>query len=189
MNRLVQQGANIVEEVKKIHKYQVAYRKLIEEYEKAGLLPVYKAGFIALDKQFLTIGINGMVEAAESLGIKVANNNEYKDFVNKHLKVIYDENKLAKKQYGYMFNTEFVPAENLGIKNAKWDKQDDLFVPRDCYNSYFYKVEDQQTNTLDKIILHGKEIIKYLDVCIPNFYHSFPFYFFGRFSHIEFVIF
>ncbi|MFH6768393.1 anaerobic ribonucleoside-triphosphate reductase [Gaetbulibacter aquiaggeris] len=163
MNRLVQQGANIVEEVKKIHKYQIAYRKLIEEYEKAGLLPVYKAGFIALDKQFLTIGINGMVEAAESLGIKVGNNNEYKDFVNKHLKVIYDENKLAKKQYGYMFNTEFVPAENLGIKNAKWDKQDGLFVPRDCYNSYFYKVEDQQTNTLDKIILHGKEIIKYLD--------------------------
>ena len=104
-----------------------------------------------------------MVEAAESLGIKVGNNKEYKDFVNKHLKVIYDENKLAKKQYGYMFNTEFVPAENLGIKNAKWDKQDGLFVPRDCYNSYFYKVEDQQTNTLDKIILHGKEIIKYLD--------------------------
>ena len=62
-----------------------------------------------------------------------------------------------------MFNTEFVPAENLGVKNAKWDKEDGLFVPRECYNSYFYTVEDQQTNTLDKIILHGKDIIKYLD--------------------------
>lgn len=163
MNRLVQKGANIVEEVQKIQKYQVAYKKLIEEYEIAGLLPVYKAGFITLDKQFLTIGINGMVEAAESQGISVGNNTEYKKFVNSHLKVIYDENKLAKKTYGYMFNTEFVPAENLGVKNAKWDKADGLFVPRDCYNSYFYKVEDQQTNTLDKIILHGKEIIKYLD--------------------------
>ncbi|NCO63429.1 MAG: anaerobic ribonucleoside-triphosphate reductase [Flavobacteriales bacterium] len=163
MNRLVQKGANIVEEVQKIHKYQVAYRKLIEEYETAGLLPVYQAGFIALNKQFLTIGINGMVEAAESQGVKVGNNEAYKKFVNKHLKAIYDENKLAKKQYGYMFNTEFVPAENLGIKNAKWDRQDGLFVPRDCYNSYFYKVEDQQINTLDKIILHGKEIIQYLD--------------------------
>lgn len=163
MNRLIQKGANIVEEVRKIHKYQVAYRSLIEEYEAAGLLPVYKAGFITLDKQFLTIGINGMVEAAESQGIAVGNNNEYKKFVNTHLKAIYEENKIAKKEYGYMFNTEFVPAENLGIKNAKWDKQDGLYVPRDCYNSYFYKVEDQQTNTLDKIILHGKEIIKYLD--------------------------
>jgi ribonucleoside-triphosphate reductase (formate) len=163
MNRLVQKGASILDEVQKIQKYQVAYRKLIEEYEIAGLLPVYKGGFITLDKQFLTIGINGMVEAAESQGICVGNNKEYKKFVNSHLKVIYDENKLAKKEYGYMFNTEFVPAENLGIKNAKWDKADGLFVPRDCYNSYFYKVEDQQTNTLDKIILHGKEIIKYLD--------------------------
>jgi ribonucleoside-triphosphate reductase (formate) len=163
MNRLVQKGADIVSEVQKIHKYQVAYRKLIDEYESAGMLPVYQAGFISLDKQFLTIGINGMVEAAESQGIKVSNNEKYKAFVNKHLKAIYDENKLAKKKYGYMFNTEFVPAENLGIKNAKWDKEDGLLVPRDCYNSYFYEVEDANTNTLDKIILHGNEIIKYLD--------------------------
>ncbi|MCF6306574.1 MAG: anaerobic ribonucleoside-triphosphate reductase [Flavobacteriaceae bacterium] len=163
MNRLIQQGANIQEEVQKIHKYQVAYRKLIEEYEASGLLPVYKAGFITLDKQFLTIGINGMVEAAESQGIQVSNNTAYKKFVNKYLKVIYDENKLAKKQYGYMFNTEFVPAENLGVKNAKWDRADGLFVPRDCYNSYFYVVEDHKTNTLDKIILHGNENIQYLD--------------------------
>ena len=163
MNRLVQQGADIKEEVQKIHKYQVAYRKLIEEYEAAGLLPVYQAGFITLDKQFLTIGINGMVEAAESKGIEVSNNDEYKAFVNSYLKVIYDENKIAKKEYGFMFNTEFVPAENLGVKNAKWDRSDGFEVPRDCYNSYFYKVEDEQTNTLDKIILHGDEIIKYLD--------------------------
>ena len=163
MNRLIQQGANIVEEVQKIHKYQVAYRTLINEYEEAGLLPVYKAGFISLEKQFLTIGINGMVEAAESLGVKVGNNDEYKSFVNKHLKAIFDENKLAKQEYGYMFNTEFVPAENLGVKNAKWDREDGFKVTRDCYNSYFYKVEDLNTNTLDKIILHGDEIIKYLD--------------------------
>jgi len=163
MNRLIQQGADIVEEVQKIHKYQVAYRTLINEYEEAGLLPVYTAGFISLDKQFLTIGINGMVEAAESLGIKVGNNKTYKSFVNTHLKAIFDENKLAKQAYGYLFNTEFVPAENLGVKNAKWDKEDGFHVTRDCYNSYFYSVEDVQTNTLDKIILHGNEIIKYLD--------------------------
>jgi len=163
MNRLIQQNANILEEVQKIHKYQVSYRKLIDEYYEGGLLPVYKAGFISLDKQFLTIGINGMVEAAESQGIEVANSALYKDFVNKYLKVIYDENRLAKKKYGYMFNTEFVPAENLGVKNAKWDREDGLFVPRDCYNSYFYVVEDEEINALDKIMLHGKETIKYLD--------------------------
>ncbi|MCW9036509.1 anaerobic ribonucleoside-triphosphate reductase [Altibacter sp.] len=163
MNRLVQKGADIVAEVQKIHKYQVAYRKLIEEYEAAGLLPVYDAGFISLEKQFLTVGINGMVEAAESVGIAVKNEHTYKQFVNTYLKAIYDENKRAKEKYGYMFNTEFVPAENLGVKNAKWDREEGLMVPRDCYNSYFYVVEDEQTNSLDKILLHGKEIIQYLD--------------------------
>ncbi|WP_456462405.1 anaerobic ribonucleoside-triphosphate reductase [Lutibacter sp.] len=163
MNRLIQQNNCLESEINKIHKYQVAYRKLIEEYEQAGMLPAYKAGFITLDKQFLTIGINGMVEAAESKGIKVENNEVYKEFVTNNLKIIFEANKRAKKEYGYMFNTEFVPAENLGVKNAKWDKEDGLFVPRDCYNSYFYAVEDNTINTLDKIILHGNEIIQYLD--------------------------
>ena len=163
MNRLVQQNKDLKTEIEKIHKYQIAYRKLIEEYKDAGLLPVYNAGYISLDKQFLTIGINGMVEAAESVGIKAENTSTYKNYVTKQLKVIFDANKEAKIKHGYLFNTEFVPAENLGVKNAKWDKEDGLFVPRDCYNSYFYAVEDNNINTLDKIILHGNEIIQYLD--------------------------
>jgi len=163
MNRLIQQHNCLESEINKIHKYQVAYRKLIEEYEQAGMLPAYNAGFITLDKQFLTIGINGMVEAAESKGIKVENSEVYKEFVTNNLKIIFEANKKAKKEYGYMFNTEFVPAENLGVKNAKWDREDGLFVPRDCYNSYFYAVEDNSINTLDKIMLHGNEIIQYLD--------------------------
>lgn len=163
MNRLVQDGRDLAVEIDKIHKYQVAYRRLMEEYKEAGLLTVYDAGFISLDKQFLTIGINGMTEAAESQGLQVGNNQAYKDFVQCHLKVIYDANKAAKKTYGYMFNTEFVPAENLGVKNAKWDRKDGYFVPRDCYNSYFYTVEDDSINSLDKFVLHGKELIEYLD--------------------------
>jgi ribonucleoside-triphosphate reductase len=163
MNRLVQDGRDLATEIDKIHKYQVAYRKLMEEYQAAGLLTVYDAGFISLDKQFLTIGINGMVEAAESQGIVAGNNPEYTAFVRNHLKVIYDANRAARQAYGYMFNTEFVPAENLGVKNAKWDRADGYFVPRDCYNSYFYVVEDEESNALDKFVLHGSELTQYLD--------------------------
>ncbi len=163
VNRLLQEGKDLVEEVTKIHKYQVAYRKLMERYKNAGMLPVYDAGFIDLNKQFLTIGINGMVEAAESLGIAPKNTAEYKDFLSYQLKKIYNANKKAKKEYNYLFNTEFVPAENLGVKNANWDRNDGFSVNRDCYNSYFYPVEDLSINILDKIMLHGKETIKYLD--------------------------
>ena len=163
MNRLVQDGRDLRAEVSKIHQYQVAYRKLMEEYLVAGMLPVYDAGFISLDKQFLTIGINGMAEAAESQGLTVGYNPDYMVFVQSRLKVIFEANQQASKQYGVKFNTEFVPAENLGVKNAKWDKSDGYFVPRECYNSYFYVVEDEQINALDKFLLHGKELIEWLD--------------------------
>ena len=162
-NRLIQNKVDISKEVQKVHKYQVAYRKLIEEYKNANLLTVYDAGYISLDKQFLTIGINGLVEAAEYLNIEISNNKNYKNFVNTLLKQIFDLNKEAKHKYGYMFNTEFVPAENLGVKNSKWDMSDGLVVNRDCYNSYFYKVEDDSLNDIDKFILHGEEYTKYLD--------------------------
>ena len=163
MNRLVQDGRDLAAEVSKIHQYQYAYRKLMEEYLAAGMLPVYDAGFISLDKQFLTIGINGMVEAAESQGITVGYNPEYMAFVQERLKIIFQANQAASKKYGVKFNTEFVPAENLGVKNAKWDKTDGYFVPRECYNSYFYVVEDEEINALDKFLLHGKELIEWLD--------------------------
>ncbi|KGJ92532.1 anaerobic ribonucleoside-triphosphate reductase [Colwellia psychrerythraea] len=163
MNRLVQDGRDLQTEIEKIQKYQVAYRKLMEEYQAQGALSVYDAGFISLDKQFLTIGINGMAEAAEYSQIKVGNNEEYKQFVSKQLKVIYQANQAAKKEFGYMFNTEFVPAENLGVKNAKWDSKDGYQVSRECYNSYFYVVEDEDTNHIDKFVMHGQEMTQYLD--------------------------
>lgn len=163
MNRLIQDGRDLATEVEKIHHYQVAYRALMETYQDAGLLSVYDAGFISMEKQFLTIGINGMVEAAESIGLVAGNNPGYIAFVKKHLKIIYDANKQARKKWNYMFNTEFVPAENLGVKNARWDSADGYAVPRECYNSYFYAVEDESTNALDKLMLHGRELVDYLD--------------------------
>ncbi|MBN8537803.1 MAG: anaerobic ribonucleoside-triphosphate reductase [Deltaproteobacteria bacterium] len=163
MNRLIQLGNNLEDQISKIHKYQIAYRKLMDDFYHAGLLNVYDAGFISMDKQYLTIGINGMVEAAESLGIKISDNDQYKKFLQEHLKRIYDLNKKARETYGYMFNTEFVPAENLGVKNSFWDKKDKLFSPRECYNSYFYIVEDQSIDFSEKLLLHGKEITQYLD--------------------------
>lgn len=163
MNRLVQDGRDLKTEVEKLHRYQVAYRALMEDYLAAGMLTVYDAGLITLDKQFLTIGINGMVEAAEYSGIQPGYHPQYVDFVQRQLKVIYNANREATERYGYRFNTEFVPAENLGVKNAQWDRKDGYVVPRDCYNSYFYAVEDDSNHVLDKILLHGRELVDWLD--------------------------
>lgn len=171
VNRMVQDAVKknenifdrLKQEIEDIQKFQVAYRDIALEYLEKGLLTIYDAGFITLDKQFLTIGLNGLLESAEFLGIEPSNNKEYKEYLQKMLKVIYDCNIEGKQKYKCLFNTEIVPAENLGVKNAKWDKEDGYFVPRECYNSYFYKVEDEKTNVLDKFILHGKEINQFLD--------------------------
>ena len=170
INRLVQNatktGTDISEAVKtqaeKNIKYLIAYDSIIKDNYNARLLTVYDAGLISLDKQYLTVGINGFVEGAEFLGIEISPNEEYFSYGEKILKPIYDTNKAAKTSE-LMFNSEFIPAENLGVKNAKWDKADGYVVNRDCYNSYFYKSEDETCNILDKFILHGNRLTKYLD--------------------------
>ena len=106
--------------------------------------------------------INGFVESAEFLGIDISPNEEYFKYGEAILKPIYDLNRKDRTEE-LMWNCEYVPAENLGVKNAKWDKEDGYFVPRDCYNSYFYRVEDDGTNLIDKFILHGNKLTQYLD--------------------------
>lgn len=170
INRLVQDAVNngydmieyLRENVKKVHKFQTAYNELLKDYLKDGLLTVYTAGFIDMKKQYLTIGVNGVIEAAEFLGIPVNDNPTYREFMQSILKTISDENRKARTKE-LMFNTEFVPAENLGVKHANWDRKAGYVVPRDCYNSYFYAVEDTSLTVLDKFKLHGKEYVQYLD--------------------------
>lgn len=152
----------IREQVEKMHKYLIAFNEIIKDYYKSNLLPIYNAGYIALEKQFLTLGINGFVEGAEYLNISPSPNEDYFDYGKHVLQPIYELNKRDKTDK-IMFNTEFVPAENLGVKNAKWDKEDGYFVPRDCYNSYFYIVEDPTTTIADKFVLHGEDFLQYLD--------------------------
>ncbi len=163
MNRLIQDHRDLLTEVSKIQNYQIAYRKIIEDLMDHKMLSVYDAGFISLNKQYLTLGIKGLVEAAEYLGLEISNNEKYVQFISEQLKVIFDANKKRSSETGYKFNTEFVPAENLGVKNAKWDKKDGYEVHRDCYNSYFYRVEDDLTNPLEKFEMHGEQVTRYLD--------------------------
>lgn len=149
-------------QVDDIHKYLNAFNEILKDEQSSGLLPIYDAGYISLPKQYLTIGINGLVEGAEFLGIEVTPNVEYFNYCKSILAPIQEENKKARTDE-IMFNTEYVPAENLGVKNAEWDRKAGYYVPRDCYNSYFFKVEDQELSVLDKMILHGQQVVQYLD--------------------------
>ena len=170
VNRLVQNavrnGENISDamrvQAQKNIKYLTAYNEIVKDNFKAKLLPIYDAGFISLEKQYLTNGINGFLEGAEFLKIDISPNEKYFDYGEQILRPLLEENKKAKTSE-LMFNSEFVPGENLGVKNAAWDKRDGYVVNRNCYNSYFYKSEDETSNVIDKFILHGNRLTKYLD--------------------------
>ena len=148
----------------RVHKYQTAFNETIKDFLEAKMLDVYRAGFIDMKKQYLTVGVNGITDAAEFLGIQVNVNDEYKEFVNNILETINIANRKDKTRE-CMFNTEFVPAENLAAKNYKWDKKDGYWVSpnRNLYSSYFYNPEDDSVNVLQKLELHGKDFVKYLD--------------------------
>ena len=157
-------SAAVTAETERVHKYQIAFNEIIKDFLKADMLDVYKAGFIDMKRQYLTVGVNGMTDAAEFLGLEISPNDEYKEFVNNLLETINKSNRKDRTKEA-MFNTEFVPGENLSGKNYNWDRKDGYFVSpkHNMYSSYFYNPEDDSLSMIDKFKLHGEEYVKYLD--------------------------
>lgn len=186
MNRITQQAAagleqqdrdniyisiqtQLLDVLERVYKYQTAYNECVWDMYDAGLLPAYDAGFIDLNKQYLTIGINGLNEAAEFLGIKISDNEDYQKFCQFIFSTIKEANTTHNGKFNdhkLMFNTECVPAESLAAKNYNWDKADGYWVPKDrnLYASYIFLPSDSSTSILEKIRMHGKNYIgQYLD--------------------------
>ena len=154
----------LTEMTERVHKYQKAFNSIIKDFYNANMLDVYRAGYIDLKKQYLTIGVNGLTDAAEFLSIDANLNKDYEEFVNLILETINKSNKKDRTR-DCMFNTEFVPGENLSNKNYKWDKMDGYYVsPKHImYSSYFFNPEDDSLSIIDKMKLHGNNFVKYLD--------------------------
>ena len=117
---------NILE---RVYKYHIAYKTILYDWEDAGMFTCCNAGYIHIKKLYSTIGINGLNEAAEFLGLKVNNNEEYIKFLQLILSTIKEQNtkhSINDKKRPFLFNSEVVPAESLASKNYNWDKKDGL---------------------------------------------------------------
>ena len=160
---------NLQNILERVYKYHTAYNELLWDMYDANLLPVYKSGFIDLNKQYLTIGLNGLNQAAEFLGIQCSDNKQYERFCQTIFGTIKECNESHKGKFNghqLTFNTECVPAESLAIKNYNWDKSDGYWTPSDTnlYASYIYKPNDSTTSVLEKLRMHGSRFIgDYLD--------------------------
>ncbi len=148
----------------RIYKYHQAYNDILIKLQANKMLPVYDEGYISLNQQFLTIGINGCNEAAMFLGLEIRDSEEYREFCKLITSTISTENS-AHSTKELRFNTEFVPAEGLGVKNYDWDKADGYWVPegRNCYTSYFFLPDDPTISLLDQMRLHGRHYTDTLD--------------------------
>lgn len=143
----------------RVYKYQIAFKTMLYDMEKKKMFSSCNAGYISMKKLFCTIGLNGHNEAAEFLGYKIGINNRYIDFMVELCGYIEQQNK-EHSTPKFTFNLEMVPAEGLGPKNYKWDKEDGYWVPEDrnLYNSYNFLQNDGSLSVTDKMKLHGGKI-------------------------------
>ena len=153
--------------LERVYKYHIAFKTMLYDWEDKKMFASSNGGYINIKDLFSTVGINGLNEAAEFMGLTVSNNPEYIGFLQEILGTIKDYNKkhsIHDKKRPFLFNSEVVPAEGLGVKNYQWDKEDGYWVPKDrnLYNSYFYNAHDN-TSVLDKFILHGRQTYQYTD--------------------------
>ena len=152
----------------RVYKYHIAYKTILYDWEDAGMFTCCNAGYIHIKKLYSTIGINGLNEAAEFLGLKVNNNKDYIKFLQLILSTVKEQNTLHSindKKRPFLFNSEVVPAESLASKNYNWDKKDNYWIPsnRNLYNSYFFLQNDTNISVLDKMYLHGNSTYQYTD--------------------------
>lgn len=153
--------------LERVYKYHIAFKTMLYEMEDRRMFAASNGGYIHISKLYSTIGINGLNEAARFFGLDVSNNKEYIEFLQLVLGTIKAQNKensIHDRKHPILFNSEVVPAEGLGGKNYKWDKEDNYWVPEDenLYNSYFYNAHDD-TSVLDKFVLHGRQTSLYCD--------------------------
>ena len=115
--------------LERVYKYHIAFKTLLYDEEDKGMFAASNGGYIYINKLYSTIGINGLNEAARFLGLEVSNNKEYLSFLQLILGTIKEQNKkhsIQDKKRPFLFNSEVVPAEGLGGKNYRWDKEDGL---------------------------------------------------------------
>ena len=158
----------LIDILQRVYKYHIAYKTMLYDLEERGMLAPSNGDYIYIKKLYSTIGIIGYTEAAKFLGLEISNNKDYKEFLQLILGTIKEQNKLHSikdKKRPFLFNSEAVPGEGLGIKLYNWDKEDGYKVPEDqnLYNCYFYNPWSTNTSVLDKIKLHGKDIAYYTD--------------------------
>lgn len=109
-------------------------RDIIKRNVEKGLLPNYSYGLMKFDRQFNTIGINGVWEAAKKFGFAKQDEFGYWDYTEDGIKFSSEVLDLINEikdsyDFDYSINIEQTPMENGAIKIAK--KNEILYGTKD----------------------------------------------------------
>jgi len=145
------------EQAKDAYKINHCRRQLIENKIEQGQMPLYNFGFMDLNNQYSTMGINGLYEALSIMGYDISdyNDTEGTQFAIEILKTLSDVSEEKMRKYEYRCNIEQIPAEQTAIKLSNADKilykQEDFvlygnqFVPLTTSTSVYNRIELQAT--------------------------------------------
>ena len=128
---------------------------------KRGALPMYTLGFVALDKQYATLGINGLYECCVELG-KDYRELKNRGFVEELLQFINKVNDdIGENTLKHIVNCEQVPAENVAVKLAKIDNLLGYNTDYEIYANQFIPLDiTTEGGILDRVSIQG-ELDKY----------------------------
>jgi len=116
------------EKVTLVQKVLATIRNIIQERIQQGVLPLYNLGLMDLNRQYGTVGINGLFEALEIMGLTTVDidgvkySQEGELFASQLLDEIKRLNDEAFEKYGFTFNIEQVPAEKAAVTLAQKDR-------------------------------------------------------------------
>lgn len=130
-----------------------AKRKLVQKRIDNGNHPLYTLGFIDIQTQYSTVGINGFNECIEILGKNILT----KDGQDLGLNIIHTintENDKCSIQYKTAHNCEQIPAENVSIKLAQKDRLLKFNNKYEIYSNQFIPLVTE-ADLLDRIHLQG----------------------------------
>lgn len=128
---------------------------------KRGALPMYTLGFVSLDKQYATLGINGLYECCVELG-KDYRELKNRSFVEELLQFINKINDdIGENTLKHIVNCEQVPAENVAVKLAKIDNLLGYNTNYEIYANQFIPLDiTTEGGILDRVSIQG-ELDKY----------------------------
>lgn len=141
---LVEEAANINNEKREFIKKRISY----------GAMPLYDLGFMDLNKQYSTCGVNGLNEALEILGYDITK--WYgQQYSLKVIEVINNVNDEMQKLFSAPHNCEQTPSETSAIKLAQKDElmgYNDFHYP--LYSNQFIPLTTR-VNMLKRIEVQG----------------------------------